>query len=284
MPALSVNSPFLIFTDRDGQPLEDGYIYIGTAGLPAESNPQAIYWDAALTIPASQPIRTLGGYPMRSGSPASIYVDATDYSVAIKNKNSTLVFQSLNATERINFSLIAGTVPLNQGGTGATTQAGALLNLGALASDTTALSGAYTVLTADRGKVFNSTGTWTLSLTAAATLGDGFAFGVVNVGTGSITIDPSGSETIDGASTLILAAGQSCFIVCSGTEFRSVGLSSSGGGATGGGSNKIFFENDQTVTNNYTITSGKNAMTAGPVTINSGITVTVPSDSTWTVV
>ena len=87
MSALSVNSPFLIFTDRDGQPLEDGYIYIGTAGLPAEANPQSVYWDAALTIPASQPIRTLGGYPVRSGSPAAVYVDATDYSVAIKNKN-----------------------------------------------------------------------------------------------------------------------------------------------------------------------------------------------------
>lgn len=277
MSALSVNSPFLIFTDRDGQPLEDGYIYIGTAGLPAEANPQSVYWDAALTIPASQPIRTLGGYPVRSGSPAAVYVDATDYSVAIKNKNSTLVFQSLNATQRIN-------LPLNQGGTGGTTQATALLNLGALASDTTALSGAYTVLTADRGKVFNSTGTWTLSLTAAATLGDGFAFGVVNVGVGTITIDPNGGETIDGAATLLLAAGQSCFIVCSGTEFRSVGLSSSGGGATGGGSNKIFFENDQTVTNDYTITSGKNAVSAGPISINSGIVVTVPSGSTWTIV
>ena len=53
---------------------------------------------------------------------------------------------------------------------------------------------------------------------------------------------------------------------------------------TGGGSNKIFFENDQTVTTSYTLTTNKNAMTAGPVTINSGVTVTVPSGSTWTVV
>ena len=57
-----------------------------------------------------------------------------------------------------------------------------------------------------------------------------------------------------------------------------------GAGATGGGSNAVFYENDQTVTTNYTITSGKNAMTAGPVTINSGITVTVPSGSVWTIV
>jgi len=57
-----------------------------------------------------------------------------------------------------------------------------------------------------------------------------------------------------------------------------------GGGATGGGSDKVFFENDQTVTTNYTITAGKNAMSAGPITINSGVTVTVPSGSNWVIV
>ena len=57
-----------------------------------------------------------------------------------------------------------------------------------------------------------------------------------------------------------------------------------GGGAKGGGTDDIFFENGQTVTTNYTITSSKNALSAGPITINSGITVTVPSGSYWTVV
>lgn len=57
-----------------------------------------------------------------------------------------------------------------------------------------------------------------------------------------------------------------------------------GVGASGGGSDQVFYENDTTVTTNYTITSGQNAMSAGPVTINSGVTVTVPSGSTWTIV
>jgi hypothetical protein len=57
-----------------------------------------------------------------------------------------------------------------------------------------------------------------------------------------------------------------------------------GGGATGGGSDAVFIENDQTVTTNYTITASKNAGTFGPITINSGVTVTVPSGSTWTVI
>jgi hypothetical protein len=57
-----------------------------------------------------------------------------------------------------------------------------------------------------------------------------------------------------------------------------------GGGATGGGADQVFFENSQVVTTNYTITSGKNAMTAGPITINGGVVVTVPSGSVWTIV
>ena len=60
--------------------------------------------------------------------------------------------------------------------------------------------------------------------------------------------------------------------------------SSVGGGATGGGADTIFFENGQTVTTNYTLTTNKNAVTAGPVTVNSGVTVTIPSGSSWVVV
>ena len=64
-----------------------------------------------------------------------------------------------------------------------------------------------------------------------------------------------------------------------GTSWGSVG-----GGATGGGSDEVFFENGQTVTSNYTITNGKNAMSAGPITINSGVTVTIGSGEVWTIV
>ncbi len=57
-----------------------------------------------------------------------------------------------------------------------------------------------------------------------------------------------------------------------------------GAGAVGGGSDEVFFENGQNVTANYTITNGKNAMSAGPITINSGVTVTVGAGETWTVI
>ena len=52
----------------------------------------------------------------------------------------------------------------------------------------------------------------------------------------------------------------------------------------GGGTNRLFFENDQVMTTNYTITSGKNAMSTGPITVNPGVTLTVPSGSTYTIV
>jgi hypothetical protein len=52
----------------------------------------------------------------------------------------------------------------------------------------------------------------------------------------------------------------------------------------GGGTNRVFFENDIAMTTNYTITSGKNAMSAGPITVTPGVTLTVPAGSTYTIV
>jgi hypothetical protein len=52
----------------------------------------------------------------------------------------------------------------------------------------------------------------------------------------------------------------------------------------GGGTNRVFFENDIVMTDNYTITSGKNAMSAGPITVNPGVILTVPAGSTYTIV
>jgi hypothetical protein len=56
-----------------------------------------------------------------------------------------------------------------------------------------------------------------------------------------------------------------------------------GGAATGGGTDQIFVLNDQTVTSSYTIPTGKNASSAGPITIDTGVTVTIPTGSSWIV-
>jgi hypothetical protein len=59
--------------------------------------------------------------------------------------------------------------------------------------------------------------------------------------------------------------------------------SSVGGGATGGGADTVFYENTRTVTTNYTLSSSNNAHSVGPISINSGITVTIPSGARWVV-
>jgi hypothetical protein len=57
-----------------------------------------------------------------------------------------------------------------------------------------------------------------------------------------------------------------------------------GGGATGGGSDEVFFENEQTANNTYEITPGKNAMTVGPLTIASGVTIQIPDGTRFVII
>jgi len=94
MSALSIQPTYPIFTETDGQPLENGYIWVGTANLDPQINPVNVYWDAALTQLAVQPIRTLGGYPMNSGTPARLFV-GSDYSIQVQNKNGSVIYTSL---------------------------------------------------------------------------------------------------------------------------------------------------------------------------------------------
>lgn len=97
MPAIIIESPYPLFTDDDGVALEDGYIYVGTANLDPVANPVAVYFDSALTIAAAQPIRTSGGYPVYSGSPARLFVNS-DYSIRVNDKTGALVFSAATST------------------------------------------------------------------------------------------------------------------------------------------------------------------------------------------
>lgn len=83
-------------------------------------------------------------------------------------------------------------------------------------------TGTYTVIADDFGKVINCTSsTFTVSLTAAATLGAGFHCWIWNTSAGGvITIDPNASETIDGVSTLILRIGEGVQVICDGTNWQ----------------------------------------------------------------
>jgi hypothetical protein len=93
MALTQVTGPYPIFTDLDGTPLDDGYLYIGLINQDPEQNPIQIFWDSNLTIPATQPIRTSNGYAYRNGTPALLYT-AGEFSITIRNKREEFVLYS----------------------------------------------------------------------------------------------------------------------------------------------------------------------------------------------
>jgi len=95
----------------------------------------------------------------------------------------------------------------------------------------------------------------------------------------NIPCDPSADPaTIDGFPRLP-GEGLLCYII---RYFNFIVLI--GDQPKGGGTDRLFYENDIAMTSNYTITSGKNAMSAGPITVNPGVVLTIPAGSVYTIV
>ena len=114
MSALSIQPPYPAFAGADGQPLENGYIWVGTVNLNPQVNQIAVYWDSALTIPAAQPIRTLNGYPVYQGTPSRFYA-ANDYSIQVLDSKGSVVYTSTNG------NVSSGSVSTRETGTGVQT-------------------------------------------------------------------------------------------------------------------------------------------------------------------
>ena len=117
------------------------------------------------------------------------------------------------------------------------------------------------------------------SVTATAFYGDGTNL----TGVDASTLKFGGATKAQANAAGVVVTG-----ILTATSFKGDGsqLSNLPASAPVGGSssNKVFFENDKVISVNYQITSTKNAMTAGPVSVNAGIAVTVPSGCSWTIV
>ena len=147
-------------------------------------------------------------------------------------------------------------------------------------------------------------GTYTMT---AAKITGGTITGITDL---AVADGGTGSSTASGARTNLLAVGYTATtgsaIIPNGTTaqrdgspaagyfrynstvgkfegYNGTAWGSVGGGATGAGGDEVFVENSNTVTTSYTLTTNKNAMSVGPITINSGATVTVPSGARWVV-
>ena len=82
----------------------------------------------------------------------------------------------------------------------------------------------FTVVAADIGKTFLCSGTFTVAFDAASTLTSSFYCTIINTGAGAITLDPNGTELINGVATFVLAVGESCQVFCSGTALWTWGV------------------------------------------------------------
>jgi len=91
----SVVAPFAVFNGSDGNPLNNATIYIGQPNLNPQTFPVNVFWDAAGLYPAVQPLRTIGGYFSRNGTPAKLYVTG-NYSITVYDSAGRFVYNSPN--------------------------------------------------------------------------------------------------------------------------------------------------------------------------------------------
>jgi len=168
-----------------------------------------------------------------------------------------------------NSNVVIGTTTINLGGTVSTISGLTLSNVTIASGNVTISNVSTTNVTATTANVTTANIT-TLVVTGNASF---ISTGAVLLSKGTTAQQPAGVS-----GSLRFNTDTNTFEGYNGTAWSSVG-----GGATGGGGDQIFVQNGQTVTTNYTITTNYNAMSTGPITINSGITVTVPSGSNWVV-
>ena len=208
------------------------------------------------------------------------------------NQRITLTGNTGSSYSFVGTGSITGTVLTITAVSSGTLTTGAVLSASGLSGGTTIVA----QLTGTTGGI----GTYTVSIsqtvasttinanngTIYLTFGSGWSgmWIVANNTTGPSAIYAYTSAS--GSTGVYLTQGVTSLIYSDGTNvgFADSRFSTSANGATGGGSDQIFFQNGQTVTTSYTIPSTVNAMTAGPVTINSGVTVTVNSPTVWTIV
>ncbi len=204
--------------------------------------------------------------------------------------NNLIVNGNLASDSEITLSNKLKVARTNFVGTGAIS--GTTLTVSAVSSGTLYVGSLLTGTGVTAGTVISSfgtgtggTGTYTVS--ASQTVASTAITGTVN----DATLEINSTDAIlvpVGTTAQRPSTGVEGYIRYNSTLDRFEGYANSawgqlGAGATGGGSDNVFFENSQNITTNYTITSGKNAMTAGDVSVDSGVTVTIPSGSRWVI-
>ena len=129
-----------------------------------------------------------------------------------------------------------------------------------------------------------STGDWKIGTATTLSQDNIFTTGIVTALSGfNVGIMSAGISQTTGVITAINFVGTGNTVKYNASS-ATIDVAISGGGAVGTGTDQIFYESDQTVTQSYSISAGKNAMAAGPLAVASGQTITIPSGSELTIV
>lgn len=180
-------NPVEQYFDVDGSPLQSGYLYFGEVYGNPVTQPVMVYFDPEFTIPAAQPVRTINGYPVRSGTATGIYAP-DDVSILVQNQNKEQVIYIQSSA----------------------------INTG----DTTTIyrESDITFNADDNNRTFIMLSPFTQTFDAASTLGDRWRVNIINMSGGDVILNPNLSETIDGQSTLTLTANQTVTVYCDGVN------------------------------------------------------------------
>jgi len=227
----------------DGLPLVGGKIYTYAAGT---STPIATYTDSTANTANTNPI-ILDSYGQ-----ANIWLlNTTGYKFVVKTSTDVPLYTVDNIAIPLDVNSLASPPPIG---------------------NVTPNTGAFTTLSATSAVTFATT----LSVTGAVTIA------------GQLTLNNTGAAKLSVGTTVQRPTPVTGMVRYNSTTGKFEGYGATawgalGGGATGGGADQVFVENGQTVTVSYTLTTGFNAMSTGPITLASGVAVTVPSGARWVV-
>jgi len=195
--------------------------------------------------------------------------------VTVAAGQAQYIYITTNATTAGTWGIIA--FGIGSSGADAATLAGyGLLAIGQTLNQSqpvTTFSSSYTALTTDRSSTYVWTGgAGTLTLTLASTLGDNWFMFVRNNGTGALTVTGTSGNLINGSASIVLQPTDSCIVVCSGTQFYTVGL---------GKSTQFAFTqlSKAVATGSYTLTAAEasNVIQKYTGTLTGNVTIVVPA-------
>ena len=241
-----------------------GYGGTGLTNFTAANN--ALYSTSSSALTAGTLPVLAGGTGVTTSTGSGSVVLSTSPTLVTPALGTPSAVVLTNATGLPLTTGVTGTLPVGNGGTGTAT---------AFTAGSVVFAGSSGVYTQNNSKLFWDNTNFRLGIGTASPASSLYisATDAVLVPVGTTSQRPTGVQGYFRYNTTT-----SAFEGYNGTAWGSIG-----GGATGGGADQVFYLNGQTVTTNYSIPSGQNAMSTGPITINSGVTVTVPTGSRWVV-